>query len=189
MLDMLCLTGEAGWAACPRARRRQPRPASRCASRCFSASTPTPGRRCGSPTTAQRGHRWSRTSTTRARRVLTTAAIARAPRSSASLRTAVRAGRRRARRARSRRSPSRGLVTSDGFAGVRAVVARAAAAAGVVRPPSRSGRPLVGDAGRRSRRSHAKPPSRRRRGRCSRATASSSAGCSRARRTRPPGAS
>ena len=83
-----------------------------------------------------------------------------------------------------------GLAASDGFSGVRALVQAA-----LGRPAPRHGRAnfagrwsaLRADARRALRR--ANPTSRRWPGRCSAATASSSAGCWRVKRTRLPGAS
>ena len=176
MLDMLCLAGEVGWARLLDAAADPSIPPGWCRqrrSRCFCASTPRSGRRCArhDDESADRDGLLG----DRARRVLETLTLA-APRSSTIWWPPARSMPTPLRQAH-RALVAAGLVASDGFSGLRALMSRGAGSV-----PSRDDR-RANFAGRWTRargqatRRASRRPSRRSRGRCCAATASSSGGC------------
>ena len=178
MLDMLCLTGEVGWARLSLRdadARSPPRlvPATPIALFLREHADAWQALR-----DARRAIRTAARSATSARAVLDAAARARRvvlQRSRAALRRSTTTQLRRAIGA----LVAAGLVASDGFAGLRALVAGASRRARRVRDRRdalrrAAGRAIAPAASRRDARGGA---SRRRRGRCSAATASCSAGC------------
>ena len=178
---MLCLTGEVGWARLsPAADRRGRR---RDADRAVPArARATPGSAARRRPTRRRARLEATLSDARARVLETLRTRGASFFDDLAAHCALDDGRVRAALGE---LVAAGLVTSDGFAGLRALIARRAGRPR--RPRRRLRRPLVARSARDAGADvDARPPSRRRRGRCSAATASCSAGCSRARRNAAP---
>ena len=190
MLDMLCLTGEVGWGrlSAPRGPTRQR--SAPCAVALFlrEHADAWQALRFARRRAARRDRGGAATEAAHARAARRCDRAAR--RFCAMLATPCALDDDALRRRDRRAGDGRGLVTSDGFAGLRAIV-RA-----LKQPPAafdrRRGtcRPLVGDAARRvARRAREAAVERAGAGVAATATASSSGACSRARRTPRPGAS
>ena len=184
MLDMLCLTGQVGWSRLSPPRPTERRPALRVA--LFLREHADAWHALRFADAAARDaieQRPGRDAPTRADALRSSGASFLRDLSRGAARSTQAASRTPSRRSAARVSSP--PTASPAFARVVRALKQQPRA---IRSPARPDRPLVGaapDVAGRSR----DAPSKRRRGRCSSATASCSAGCSRARRTRRPGAS